>query len=208
MTQERAPRLTLRMTEVAEQLGVGTSTVHRWVQSGRLMHHKVGGVVLIRPADIEAFLEAHREGRCIARSSAAGRSGLVIVNLFAHRHTDPRVLRRATDPVGPANDEALRLLTSTASRTIAAWGAGGRLHRRSRAIAPLLNRPLCLGMTRRGEQRHCCTCPPTRRSSPGLPLGLAVALFEGSSDLSVVTSTTSATHSPSRPLPHVDRRWD
>lgn len=92
--------------------------------------------------------------RCIARSREDGRTGLVIVNLFAHRHTDPKVLRHAADPVGPANDDALRLLTSTASRTVAAWGAGGRLHGRSRAVARLLDRPLCLGTTRRGEPRH------------------------------------------------------
>jgi hypothetical protein len=92
--------------------------------------------------------------RCIARSRAAGRSGLVIVNLFAHRHTDPKVLRHAADPVGPANDAVLRQLTAAVRRTIAAWGAGGRLHGRSRAVAPLLDRPLCLGTTRRGEPRH------------------------------------------------------
>lgn len=111
--------------------------------------------VLLNPAtgDTEQRRRPTLE-RCIARSRAAGRSGLVIVNLFAHRHTDPRALRRVADPVGPANDDALRLLTSTGARTVAAWGAGGRLHGRSRAVAPLLDRPLCLGTTRRGEPRH------------------------------------------------------
>jgi hypothetical protein len=135
--------------------------------------------VLLNPAtgDTEQRRRPTLE-RCIARSSAAGRSGLVIVNLFAHRHTDPRDLRQATDPVGRANDDALRLLTSTAPRTVAAWGAGGRLHGRSRAVAPLLNRPLCLGVTRRGEPRHPLyvpraaplvpwTAPATRGDAPG-----------------------------------------
>lgn len=103
---------------------------------------------------------------CIARSRAAGRSGLVIVNLFAHRHTDPKALRKAVDPVGPANDEALQMLTSAAPRTIAAWGAGGRLHGRSRAVARLLDRPLCLGMTRRGEPRHPLYVPRDARLVP------------------------------------------
>ena len=92
--------------------------------------------------------------RCIARSRAASRSGLVIVNLFGYRHTDPRMLRQAADPVGAAGDDALRLMTAAAPRTIAAWGSGGVLHGRSRAVAPLLDRPLCLGTTRGGEPRH------------------------------------------------------
>lgn len=92
--------------------------------------------------------------KCIARSRAAGRSGLVIVNLFAYRHTDPKTLRRAEDPVGPANDDALRVLTTAAPRTIGAWGNGGSLHHRSAAVAPLLDSPLCLGTTGTGEPRH------------------------------------------------------
>jgi hypothetical protein len=78
----------------------------------------------------------------------------LIVNLFAHRHTDPKVLRHVADPVGPANGDVLRQLTAAAMRTIVAWGAGGGLQGRSRAVAPLLDQPLCLGTTRRGEPRH------------------------------------------------------
>lgn len=57
------PRLTYRMPEVAEQLGVGTSSVQRWVASGELTAVRVGGVVLITPEDLNAFLASHREGR-------------------------------------------------------------------------------------------------------------------------------------------------
>jgi hypothetical protein len=78
----------------------------------------------------------------------------VIINLFAHRHAEPRTLRAADHPIGPANDEALRVFTAAAPRTIVAWGAGGGLHGRSRSVASLLHQPLCLGTTRRGEPRH------------------------------------------------------
>jgi hypothetical protein len=111
--------------------------------------------VLLNPAtgDTEQRRRPTLE-RCISRSRETGRSGLVIVNLFAHRHTDPKALRQVADPAGPANDDALRRLTAAATRTIVAWGAGGGLHGRSRAVAPLLDQPLCLGTTRRGEPRH------------------------------------------------------
>jgi len=104
--------------------------------------------------------------KCIKRSRAAGRSGLVIVNLFAYRHTDPKTLQHAADPVGPANDDVLHVLTATAPRTVVAWGGGGSLHGRSRAVAPLLDRPLCLGTTRHGEPRHPLYVPGNEQLVP------------------------------------------
>lgn len=92
--------------------------------------------------------------RCLARSRADGQAGVIIVNLFAHRDTSPKALRTAPDPVGPANDGALRLLTRAGARAIAAWGSGGSLNNRSTQVAALLDRPLCLGTTRLGEPRH------------------------------------------------------
>ena len=111
--------------------------------------------VLLNPAtgDTEKRRRPTLE-KCIARSRDAGRNGLVIVNLFAYRHTDPKALRLAEDPVGPANDETLRLLTEAAPRTIAAWGSHGKLHGRSRSVAPLLAHPMCLGTTLHGEPKH------------------------------------------------------
>jgi len=111
--------------------------------------------------------------KCIARSRSADRSGLVIVNLFAYRHTDPKALRQAADPVGPANDATLRALTGTAPRTIAAWGSHGKLHGRSRSVAPLLDRPLCLGTTLHGEPRHPLYVPGRAGLEPWSVGGLA-----------------------------------
>jgi hypothetical protein len=68
-------------------------------------------------------------------------------------------LRHAADPVGPANDDALRVLTAAAPRTVVAWGKGGSLHGRSRAVAPLLDRPLSLGTSADGEPRHLLYVP-------------------------------------------------
>lgn len=59
-----APRLTYRMNEVADQLGVAPSTVQRWVAAGDLVAIRPSrGVVLIDPDDLTAFLASHREGR-------------------------------------------------------------------------------------------------------------------------------------------------
>lgn len=69
-----SPRLTYRMPEVAEALGVGLSSVQRWVASGDLEHIRPpgGGVVLITPKQLDAFLERHREGKAVKRLRATG----------------------------------------------------------------------------------------------------------------------------------------
>ncbi len=148
MSPEGLPERYLYLLNMAYRYGFG-----RWWGDQDLVTTDVW--VLLNPAtgDTEQRRRPTLE-RCITRSREAARSGLVIVNLFAFRDTDPKTLRQAADPVGPANDDALRRLTAAARRTIVAWGAGGSLHGRSRAVAPLLDRPLCLGMTRRGEPRH------------------------------------------------------
>jgi hypothetical protein len=111
--------------------------------------------VLLNPATGDTE-KRHRPTleRCISRSRAAGHSGLVIVNLFAFRDTNPRNLRTAPDAVGPANDEVLRVITKAGAQTIAAWGGHGRLQGRSGRVGPLLDSPMCLGITQRGEPRH------------------------------------------------------
>lgn len=79
--------------------------------------------VLLNPAtgDTEQRRRPTLE-RCIAWSRAAGHAGIVIVNLFAFRATDPRALRTAQDPVGPANDTALAMFTAAGAQTLVAWG--------------------------------------------------------------------------------------
>lgn len=104
--------------------------------------------------------------RCISRSRAAGYTGLVIVNLFAFRDTNPRNLRSAPDAVGPANDEVLRVITKAGAQTIVAWGGHGRLLGRSGRVGPLLDSPMCLGITQRGEPRHPLYVPADTQLVP------------------------------------------
>lgn len=64
-------------------------------------------------------------------SRDAGQAGIVVVNLFAYRATDPRDLRAAADPVGPRNDAGLATFTAAGATTVVAWGSQGRLRGRS-----------------------------------------------------------------------------
>lgn len=126
--------------------------------------------VLLNPAtgDTERRRRPTLE-RCITRSCALGATGHVVVNLFAHRHTDPRTLEGAAEPIGPANDDVLHEFATTAPRTIAAWGSHGRVHGRSLSVGPLLTKPYCLGTTKRGGPRHPLYVRSDAELSPGQP---------------------------------------
>jgi excisionase family DNA binding protein len=52
----------LTIAEVAERLHVATRTVRRWIETGDLIVHRIGGVVRIAERDLRAFLALHREG--------------------------------------------------------------------------------------------------------------------------------------------------
>jgi excisionase family DNA binding protein len=51
----------LTIDEVAQPMAVNPRTVGRWIKSGRLVVHRVRGVVRIARADFDAFLCQHRE---------------------------------------------------------------------------------------------------------------------------------------------------
>lgn len=87
-----------------------------------------------------------------------GAGGVVVVNLFALRSTDPRTLRHHADPVGPLNDAFIRQATAGASTVVAAWGAAGVEHGRGARVTETLRRRgivlRCLGQTSTGQPRH------------------------------------------------------
>jgi excisionase family DNA binding protein len=46
--------------QVAEALAVSTRTVRRWIESGEVVAHHLGGAVRVAETDLKAFLAAHR----------------------------------------------------------------------------------------------------------------------------------------------------
>ena len=50
------------VAEVAERLGVSTSTIRRWIENLELVAHRFGRAVRIAECDLKAFLAMHRDG--------------------------------------------------------------------------------------------------------------------------------------------------
>lgn len=97
--------------------------------------------------------------RCIGFAKAWGFEGLVMLNLFAFRATDPRDMRKAADPIGPDNDECLRRLAGLCGKTVCAWGAHGDYRGRCHHVRALLDQQCHravwhLGLTKDGHPKH------------------------------------------------------
>ncbi len=92
--------------------------------------------------------------RCIGFAQRWGYGGLILVNLFAYRTTDPTGLTEVNDPVGPDNDRWIAIEQTRAERVVAAWGNHGVLLNRDNAVLENLTQVYCLGITKPGCPRH------------------------------------------------------
>ncbi|OAN75206.1 hypothetical protein A8B78_16755 [Jannaschia sp. EhC01] len=96
--------------------------------------------------------------RCERRARALGFGAFRVLNIFAYRATDPRDMRRAEDPVGPANDAAILGGLDWADRVICAWGTHGEHLGRGPAVEDLLRGTgrelLHLGLSKAGHPKH------------------------------------------------------
>lgn len=114
--------------------------------------------IMLNPSTADADVDDPTVRRCVRFAERLGMGGLVVVNLFALRATDPKTLRRVEDPVGPENDEAILEAAKAASRVVVAWGAHGGLLLRDRKVTETLKRHgialECMGITRDGHPRH------------------------------------------------------
>jgi hypothetical protein len=63
--------------------------------------------------------------RCKRRAEMLGYGRIDIVNLFAFRSTDPRLLYKQADPVGPHNFEAIVQAVKRNDMLICGWGRHG-----------------------------------------------------------------------------------
>ena len=101
--------------------------------------------------------------RCKGFATRLGYDGMVILNLFAYRATDPRVMKAQADPVGPDNDAAIVTACTGAPFVIAAWGTHGTHQGRDAAVHELLA-ATGVPLKRLGE--------PSRQGHPRHPLYL------------------------------------
>ncbi|MEK3807779.1 DUF1643 domain-containing protein [Bacillus sp. FSL H8-0547] len=96
--------------------------------------------------------------RCIKFAMGWGFGSLEVVNLFAYRSTDPKLLISAHDPIGEKNNEYIREALNRSDKVVLAWGTKGSLLDRDKEVLQLLkdiSTPIyTLELTRYGYPRH------------------------------------------------------
>jgi hypothetical protein len=96
---------------------------------------------------------------CCTFARNLGRGGIIVVNLYAYRATDPAAML-AQPPavrVGPDNDRWLVHWTKSAREVVCAWGADGEASRVDEVLTLLREnrvQPLCLRQTKSGHPSH------------------------------------------------------
>ena len=94
--------------------------------------------------------------RCIGYAKDWGFGGIYMLNIFAHRATNPKELFKAEKPIGEENDGYLKMYLDKAGLNIACWGAWGRFMNRGDEVIRLLGKEnlKCLGITNAGLPKH------------------------------------------------------
>lgn len=114
--------------------------------------------VMLNPSTADAEVDDPTIRRCMGFARAWGYGGIVVVNLFALRATDPKALVGHPAPFGSDNLSYVHDAIADNDVTVAAWGA----HPFTRSavdgvqkVAAKLHKPLwCVGKTKDGHPRH------------------------------------------------------
>lgn len=124
-----------------------------WDQKAHVVHF-----VMLNPSTATEVQNDPTVERCERRARALGYGGFRVTNIFAWRDTDPKKMRAARDPVGPANDAAILEACEWANVTVAAWGTHGEHLARGERVKSILQTmdiPVFhLGLSKAGHPKH------------------------------------------------------
>ena len=128
---------------------------------------------MLNPSTADADKDDHTLRRVIRFAQAWGYGGVIVVNLFAVRSSDPKTIRTEDDPVGPENrDYWKQALETTCERgndpatahlyvptMVCAWGNDGGYRQQDRTALDWVKawgnaNTVALGKTAKGFPKH------------------------------------------------------
>ena len=107
----------------------------------------------LNPSTADETLNDPTIRRCIGFAKRDGFGGLVMLNLFGLRSTDPSALYTHPDPEGPGNYETIRQYRHY-SCVVACWGNHSKLAGHGCFMARAMNSLHCFGLTKSGCPKH------------------------------------------------------
>jgi len=124
-----------------------------WDDGGRKV-----SFVMLNPSTATEVQNDPTVERCERRARALGFGAFRVCNIFAWRDTDPFKMRKAAEPIGPGNDEAIADACDWADMAVCAWGTHGEHLGRGPQVAKIMRAtqaPLYhLGLSKAGHPKH------------------------------------------------------
>jgi hypothetical protein len=177
MANDDIQRITPYVADVAESAFIGNAKfgacfsscgLHRYTLWRRFAEFcelsDMVAFIGLNPSTADERVNDPTVNRCINFAKRWGFRGMIMLNIFAYRSTDPRRLRTVLNPYGPENDCALKHVVSRAGKTVCAWGTHGELLQRGAEVERMLfdlpgfdlgrRKLFHLGLTKHGFPRH------------------------------------------------------
>jgi hypothetical protein len=97
-------------------------------------------MVMLNPSTADHENNDPTVERCQRRATRLGFGGLIVLNIFALRSTDPRALYAEPDPIGDENDRAIEcaLMRFRTGMVVCAWGGHGKHRGRGEAVRSMI----------------------------------------------------------------------
>lgn len=96
--------------------------------------------LMLNPSTATEEVNDPTVAKCCTYARLWGYSDLTVVNIFAYRSTDPKMLTKVDDPVGPDNDTHILNVAKAANMVVCAWGRHGQLNDRGKIVTGMLRR--------------------------------------------------------------------
>ena len=90
----------------------------------------------LNPSTADEIKNDSTVSTCIRHAKSWGFGGMIMLNIFAYRATDPKKMKSADNPIGTKNDQAIKKYTGLreVSKVICAWGNDGAYLNRGREV--------------------------------------------------------------------------
>ena len=126
--------------------------------------------VMLNPSTADESKDDPTIRRCIRYAATWGHGGIVVLNIFGLRSTDPRNLSKHSDPVGEGNRAAFKEYLPQCSTVVCAWGNHGKLgHQGENALSWIRDagkEPYALRVSKMGEPCHPLYLPANLKPRP------------------------------------------
>ena len=108
----------------------------------------------LNPSTANGIMDDPTITRLMVRSDQAGFGGLLAGNLYALVSSNPEVLLKGGDAVGPETDDYLRKMIAMSGVVLCAWGSFPAASKRASIVLEMVPVPLCLGVNEDGNPKH------------------------------------------------------